>query len=416
MRWRDVRILYLKELRTAVRERSIVINAVLVPIFLYPVLLWLMFSAFTFVEGLAEGFESRVAVLGDSTRAAPLVDSLRASENVRVVDEIEALAVAESAIQEGELDAVLELTSPSETEAGAGNVVVRIHYDRAEERSRRARDRLEGAVDAFRADWLRAESESRGITPEERLQFGLQQRNIASDRDVGTRVMAQMIPLFLAFMVALGCLIPAVDSTAGERERSTWETTLTLAAGRPSVVAAKYLYVATVGIVAGILNVIAITVSMGAVIRPLLSQNGAGFAFTLPLAAVPVLIVGAIGLALFFAAGMMILAAFARTFKDGQAMVSPVYYLLIIPLLMGDQSGQHLTPLVAAIPLANVTTMMRDAIQGVFLWPLIAEVVVVGSLTILAILFLARQVLRFEDFLVGSHEGSFWRFAKEKLT
>jgi len=143
MRWRDVRILYLKELRTAVRERSIVINAVLVPIFLYPVLLWLMFSAFTFVEGLAEGFESRVAVLGDSTRAAPLVDSLRASENVRVVDEIEALAVAESAIQEGELDAVLELTSPSETEAGAGNVVVRIHYDRAEERSRRARDRLE---------------------------------------------------------------------------------------------------------------------------------------------------------------------------------------------------------------------------------------------------------------------------------
>jgi len=239
MRWRDVRILYVKELRTAVRERSIVINAVLVPIFLYPVLLWLMFSAFTFVEGLAEGFESRVVVLGDASSAAPLVDSLEASEGVRLVSGIGSLEEGEAEIRAGELDAVLEIGTPDGNAAVADNVSVRIHYDRAEERSRRARGRLQGAVEAFRAEWVRAESDARGISSAERLQFGLQQRDISSDRDVGTLVMAQMIPLFLAVMVALGCLIPAVDATAGERERSTWETTLTLSAGRSSVVAAK---------------------------------------------------------------------------------------------------------------------------------------------------------------------------------
>jgi len=112
---------------------------------------------------------------------------------------------------------------------------------------------------------------------------------------------------------------------------------------------------------------------------------------------------------------MMILAAFARTFKDGQAMVTPVYWLALLPILLGQQTDQTLTPAIAAIPVANAARMIRDAINGVFIWPLIAETLAVLLVMVAACLLLARTVLQFEDLLIGSFDGSFWRFAKERL-
>jgi ABC-type Na+ efflux pump permease subunit len=208
--------------------------------------------------------------------------------------------------------------------------------------------------------------------------------------------------------------MPSVDTTAGERERSTWETLLTVAASRSSVIVAKYLYVATLGILAGLLNVVAMFLSIGAVLKPLMQGNEA-LSFSIPGLAFPVMALGAVVLALFFAAGMMILASFARTFKDGQAMVQPVYWLVFIPMLLGQQTDLTLTPTIAAIPIANVTMMIRDALNGVFQWPLIAETVAVNLAVVALFLWVARRILVFEDFLLGSFDGSFWRFLKERI-
>ncbi len=39
-------------------------------------------------------------------------------------------------------------------------------------------------------------------------------------------ILGLIAPLYFVIMVAVGCLYPAVDTTAGEHERGTWETTL----------------------------------------------------------------------------------------------------------------------------------------------------------------------------------------------
>jgi sodium transport system permease protein len=57
----------------------------------------------------------------------------------------------------------------------------------------------------------------------------------------------EMVPFLTLITVALASFYPAIDATAGERERSTWETLMTVAAPRGNVAAAKYLYVATFG-------------------------------------------------------------------------------------------------------------------------------------------------------------------------
>ncbi len=141
----------------------------------------------------------------------------------------------------------------------------------------------------------------------------------------------------------------------------------------------------------------------------------AAITFTIPWLAVPVMMAGAVVLALLFAAAMMILASFARSFKDGQAMVTPVYWLVFLPLLLGDQTDINLSLGTALVPIANVAMMIRDAIGGVFLWEWIGVTLAVNLTLVAGCLLLARQVLRFEEFLLGGFDGSFWRFAKEKL-
>lgn len=419
MDWHDIWILYRRELRSAMRERTIVVNSILMPIFMYPVLLWVMFTAIMFVSGLADRAHSRLVIIDPPSAHPALMDTLRSRESIEIRDGVIDADSAVVLIREGELDALVEFLPP-DAEAGAleDNFQVLVRYDRAVERSRRARGRVEGIVADYRNRWIVRETSDLAITDEERQQFRIVEDNVSSGRQMGALVLGMMIPLFLVLMVALGCFIPAIDSTAGERERSTWETLMTVSASRLSVVTAKYLYVATLGITAGMLNVIAMFVSLGAVMAPLLADAGVSaeaFQFSLPWMALPVMMVAAIALALFFAAAMMILAAFARSFKDGQAMVTPVYWLAMLPLLLGQQTDQTLTPTIAAIPVANAAMMIRDAINGVFLWPLIAETLAVLLVMVVACLFLARAVLQFEDLLLGSFDGSFWRFAKERL-
>jgi sodium transport system permease protein len=416
MNARDIWILYKMEIRSALRERSIVVNSILMPIFLYPVLLWVMFSAMTFIQGLNEQFTSRVALVGEVPAGhGQLLDSIRGRDDVELItdlEEDEAMAL----VRAGELDVLLSFLPPDSVgSALPGNFRVEALYDRSEARGRNAVDRIREEVDDYRTRWIEGEAEARGMTEEDRGLFWVADENVSSEVDLGNRVLGLLIPLFLTIMVALGCFFPAVDTTAGERERSTWETLMTTSASRQSLVTAKYLYVATMGVSAGVLNVVAIVLSLGAVMAPLLGE-AEGISFRLPLVAVPVMLLGALVLALLLSAGMVILASFARTFKDGQAMVQPVYFAAIVfPLLLGQQTDITLSAGIAAIPVANVAMMIRDAINGVFLWPYILQSLAVNLVLVFLCLRLARFILRFEDFLIGSYDGSFWRFAKERM-
>jgi sodium transport system permease protein len=416
MSWREIGILYKRELRSALRERSIVVSSILMPIFLYPVLLWAIFSGITLVEGLSEGFTSRIAIYGLPAEHAAVRDSLVALERLEVVTSPPStVAEADEAVREGDLDAVLVFTAPTGEAAELdGNFVARITFDQSEDRSRRAQTRIRGVVDRYRSGWLERESEALAIPAAELRPFDIERRNIASGNEMGAFILSQMIPLLLVIMVALGCFYPAIDSTAGERERSTWETLMTVSAARSSVLVAKYLYVATLGITAGLLNVIAMVVTVGAILAPIAGNELDQVQFSLPPIAIPVMALGAIGLALLFAAMMMILAAFARTFKDGQAMITPVYYLALLPIFFVSEPDIGLDARMAAVPVANVVLMIREAIRGTFHWLYIGEAVAVVLVLVTLSLALARYILGFEDLLLGSYDGNFWKFIRER--
>ena len=106
----------------------------------------------------------------------------------------------------------------------------------------------------YRDRYLEQEAGKLGLTRAQLQQFWVETNNIATERQMGQFILGLMIPIFLIIMVAVGSMHPAIDCTAGEREKSTWETLMTVATSRVNIVAAKYLYVSTMAAVAGILR------------------------------------------------------------------------------------------------------------------------------------------------------------------
>ena len=413
---RDVRILYLRELRSALREKSIVINSLLLPMLMYPIMLWLAFTGMTFIQGQQERFVSRVALVDLPAAHQALRDELASDENGRFELQDASAADADELIRSGDLDLlVLATEAAGDGAAVDDNVAFELVYDASKDRSDTARGRFESHLADYRAGWLERAASDRGVAKESWELFAVERKNTASGKDMGSFIMGMMVPLLTIIMIAVGCFYPAVDATAGERERSTWETLMTVSASRTSVVVAKYLYVATLGAAAGLINLLALTLSMGSILQPLLGSESGDVSFEMPIQALPLIAVSSLLLAFFVAAGMLLFASFARTFKEGQSMIGPFYLVCLLPPMLVNSPDLELTLGWALVPVSNVALMIRGFFVGSYPWDLIAITFAVEIATIVAMLALVRWVLSFENVLSGSYSGDFLKFLKSTL-
>lgn len=409
--WKDVRVLYLRELRSALRDRSIVTNSILLPIFLYPVMMWLIYTGFTFVSGQNDEMTSRIMLKNLPAAHVILRKDFATDQSTALTNSTDPIAE----LRNGTLDALVEFVPPKTELPIENNFAVRVTYDDSRDRSHRAKLRIDQKVSRYRENYLEQQASKLGLTREQFQNFWIDDENIASNRQMGQFILGMMLPMFLMIMLSIGAMHPAVDSTAGERENSTWETSLTMATSRTNVVVAKYLYVATMAFTAATLNLLAMMLSMGTVVAPLFRGRQMNISFQIPWHATPVILLGAVLMALFVAAGMMILASFARNFKEGQSMVSPFYLAMVMPIVFLQSPGQEFTPRLALIPIVNVTMMFREAIQGIYHWRLILVTIGIEIACVAVALRLASMILQHEDIIMGSYTGSFGSFAKERL-
>jgi sodium transport system permease protein len=414
---RQIWTLYHHEVRCALRERNIVVYSIVLPLVMYPTILWAVFAGMSFVQGQSDRLSSRVAVVDLPAVHQALEDSLTANDDIELSvwegDRVEALRW----ISEGELDVLVEFTSPAASgEALPDNFGVTLSFSEARDRSETARGRVEDEVDSYRNAWVERARVDLRVNDREWSDFLVIRDNIASAEEVTRFILSLLVPMLILITVAVAAFYPAIDATAGERERSTWETLMTVAAPRSNVAAAKYLYVATFGMMGGLLNLFALTLSLQWILAPLAGEDAAALASSgIPPAAFVIIALGTALLGLFVAAGMIVFAAFARNFKEGQAMIMPFYLMLIMPAIFLQDPDMEFTTKLAAIPLANIVMLIRQAISGSY--PLAQMTVSILSMTVTVALSVAfaRWVMSNEEVLMGSQEGGLGSFLKRRF-
>ena len=428
--------LYLRELTTAWRERGVWFGTFVLPILLGPVTLWLLVMAVSLATGHSEQALPRVALWSPSSHLqdetsenvpgdrASVDPSDRASadetepwqgltQRVLSDPELEAWTALDGQalagdLTRGQIDLVLEIL-PASGQASdlPGNRRIRLSYDAASDRSRLARQRVQEHLDVHRDALLKQHAEAVGLTPPEWQVVAIERRNLATDSDVGAFILSLLVPLLTVIMVTIGCIFPAIETIAGERERQTWETTLSLAVPRHQIILAKYLYVATCGALAGLLNLLAVSSTLKAVLAPLLGGDASGLRFAIPWQALPMILVGIVLLALFVAAGMMMLASLAQTFREGQALVGPFLLLCLLPLLLVQSPETVLGPSLVWVPVANVMLLLRQLIGGVLPWGWAFLTLLFEAAWVLLFLSIARRLAQSEALWMGTLRGGF---------
>jgi sodium transport system permease protein len=214
--------------------------------------------------------------------------------------------------------------------------------------------------------------------------------------------MAALVPLILILMTITGAVYPAIDLTAGERERGTLEILVAAPVPRFELLTAKYLSVLAVSVLTALVNLVcmAITLSWSGMAATLFGAEGVSLGLLVQVLALLLLFAG------FFSAVLLCLTSFARSFKEAQAYLIPLMLASLAPGVMAMLPGLKLEGVLTVLPLVNIVLMARDLFEGgVEAVP--ATIVIVTTLMYaLAALGLAARVFGAESVLYS--EQSSW--------
>jgi ABC-2 type transport system permease protein/sodium transport system permease protein len=395
-----------KEWAETLRDRRTIITLVLMPILVYP-LLSMVFHQFVF-SSLGKHGQLRILIgIRDGETRERLETSLKVgdmwlthqSEADFPGEQIEPPLVEEPAVEQlsflvGEIDLLLK--------AQRVDLAVSIRED-AEQRPHWQihfveRSPVSLAVRSFIERRLRAANAA--------VRFQRKEVNTAIPLEYhavpavgGSRsLLPSIVPLVLLMMTITGAVYPAIDVTAGERERGTLEALIAAPVSRLGLLLAKYVAVLTVALLTAGVNLIAMT---STIFGTGLSEVLFGFGGISVM-----LLVQIFGLLLlfasFFSAVLLAVTSFARSFKEAQAYLIPLMLLTLGPGLMSLSPTLQLTELMALVPLMNVVLLARDVFSGAA-DPLTAGLTVFSTLTYAAIsIAIAARIFGSDAILYGS--------------
>jgi len=228
--------------------------------------------------------------------------------------------------------------------------------------------------------------------------------DLANTEQRGGFLLGSLLPLFIIMTVLMGALYPAIDLTAGERERGSIQTLFTAPISPVEILTGKYLTVLIISLISGMANLLSLTLvfSQGMMLEPALAEM---FDFGLSPGDLFGLFLCIVLIAVMVSAVLLAVAAVAPSFKDAQSYVTPVYLLCLIPATLAQMPGFTYTPTLALVPAVNIVLLMKQVlIEGLQLASLLP--VATSSLAYAAlILVLAARMFADESLVTGTGKG-----------
>lgn len=169
-----------------------------------------------------------------------------------------------------------------------------------------------------------------------------------------------VIPLILILMTITGAVYPAIDLTAGERERGTLELLVSAPVPRMALLLGKYAAVVTVAMLTATINLamMLVTLELNNLTGLVFKQQGVSWSLICQLFFLLMLF------AAFFSAVLLALTSFARSFKEAQAYLIPLMLASLGPGIMGMIPGLRLSGVFTVTPLLNIVLLARDLSEG----------------------------------------------------
>ena len=233
--------------------------------------------------------------------------------------------------------------------------------------------------------------------------FDIKQQNVVSAEKVAGETFGGIIPYLVIIMCLTGAMYPAMDLTAGEKERATMETILSSPISRSPPGAGQIPSGAN---------------RFPGHRRPLRYLHGY-FVLGIPKTTGPVfaqrhshqnrfrtrwlsVFMVAFPLAVLFSAALITISLFAKSYKEAQSYISPLMIVVVVPAVAAMIPGVELTPKLSLIPILNVSLLCKDLIAGTYHWGSISLIFLSTCVYAAAAIFIAIKMFHRESVLFRS--------------
>ncbi|UCD28068.1 MAG: CPBP family intramembrane metalloprotease [Planctomycetota bacterium] len=423
---RRIGAIYRKELTDILRDRRTLIAMIVIPVVLYPLLMIGFMRA-------AEGDEARIRaqqfiieVDNEPTRSELeqvlsqySQDMLKQGEQGPKFKVLVGHTSGEELGDEVQLRVVL---GQEDTDSYLlRRRVVRIMYNEVNVFSRTAMQELSGVFDRIGEFLMRQYLRDNlgdtisGVPAERGIELILEPivvdtKSTATELQRGGWALGQIVPFILVLLTITGAVYPAIDLTAGERERGTLETLMAAPVPILQLIVGKFLVVATIGMFVAALNVVSVgaTMHFSGLTQAITSE----LPTRLPASALLIILFCMIPFALLFSAILVAVCSFARTFKEAQNYVMPVIIGAMIPAMVVVMPSIRLEGIMLVVPVANMVLLVRDLFQQTATWTMVIVVLLSTTLYAIAAVAVAARLFGQEAVLfadAGSYKTLFRR-------
>lgn len=401
MNWRYTLTVYLKELKDSLRDRRTVISMIVVPTLIMPLLTFGVGYIAVKVVKQARQEVASIVVLGGADSPA-VVAALKASPRLRIVRTTDDW---KQRISDKKIRAAVKIPDgfAAALAAGAAPDVVVYNYE-GELKSGFAAREIETVLRKLRDESVEKQLAARGLPASLIEPFKLKRQNVAPPEKVGGNMLGGFVPYIIIILCFTGAMYPAMDLTAGEKERGTMETLLCSPVARVDIVMGKFLMVLTGSLGAMILSLVSMGLSFtvagglfagGA--RTAAAQAASGQGASLIPMIDPLGVLGVLTMilpaAVLFSAVIFTVALFAKSYKEAQSYVAPLIFVVIMPAILGMLPGIELNARLALVPILNLSLVCREMLSGVWHWSYIG--LIFGSTCVYAGVALALAVRMF---------------------
>jgi len=421
MRWSIIRVIWLRELRDQLRDRRTLFMIAILPLLIYPLsgMGFLYFASVLATRpttigiiGLDELHPWRLAQSPESyargaslfltlptANATPMISqpatalvpwrdyppllietgeqlivreayvsgSPLAKLRVRVLeasndDSLGKDSLDRSALERREVDVLLVVPPGFQQRLARGESPRLYLFSREkEDASRLASLRLVAALDRWERDLMAARFLQQGLPAHFDDTLDLVQPDSTAGKAEAESVFALLVrifPFILVMWSLAGALYPAVDICAGEKERGTMETLLISPASREEIVWGKFLTIWVFSTATALLNLVGMvaTVFVASTAAPIIKLQ--------PLALVWAVVL-LLPLSAFFSALCLAVGAYARSSKEGQYYLMPLFLLTMPLIFLTLAPGVELNPFYSMVPVTGVALLLQRLMLNV---------------------------------------------------
>ncbi|MBY0585617.1 CPBP family intramembrane metalloprotease [bacterium] len=373
MKWSKAKLIFLREVRDQLRDRRTLLMILVLPIVLYPALgiglfqLTLSFGKQNRTVGIvgAEDLPPHPPLLAED-RQTFHTDLFGSNGRPSVLKTIVNDKLTRDDINREYVDAIVQIPHGMARRLAAGeNVTVNILFngtdDRSEIASAMLRDLLYRWSDQVGEYRLSQAGLPRTYAHPISIEDGFKDVSRGSGRS-GT-AWSRMFPFLLVMMALTGAFYPAVDLCAGEKERGTMETLLISPATRAEIVLGKFLTIFLFSVITTIVNLTSMGLTLAQTSNMIpagVKESAAALLAPPSWVAIGWMMVLMLPLAAFFSAMCMALAIFARSTKEGQYYLMPLF-LVVTPLVfLTLVPGVELDAFYSLVPVTNVALLLKS--------------------------------------------------------